>query len=62
MKGNGDLIITLEANKRMYCVWVLLILMCKLDIASARRLRENTVEDFVYAQCGAILRRHAYGP
>jgi hypothetical protein len=59
MNSNSDLLIVLEANKRAYSFWCLLIMLCKLDIKVARDLPVPGVEEYVYRQCGSILRKHA---
>jgi len=61
MSTKSDLEVVLAINKKMYPTWMLLILLCKLDIASARVFTEPQVIDYVHRVLGERIKEELYG-
>lgn len=59
--SSSDLLIVIEANKRIYAANCLMVLLYKLGLANAGHLTEPAMVDYVHRVCETILCRYLDG-
>lgn len=60
--SSSDLLIVIEANKRIFAANCLILLLHKLGLAEIGHLSEPAVVDYVHRVCETILCRYLDGP